>query len=166
MKEKVISQVIYIAEDGTEFTNKADCILYESKQHAEEDIFKYISFHDSYKNKIQLNSFIKDCFIQRYINNKEDFEFFSPIEDLLQDADFIHISKAIPNKEYELLIEEFMKNMCNNDLPDITRFDFKKGITYYYDENLECFTNTEYEKEQIKKQTELLAELEDLENFE
>lgn len=158
MKEKVI----YITEDGMEFENKADCILYESERHTEKIIFKYVSFHYSNKEKIELDSFVKDCFIQRHINDKEDFEFFSPIEDLLQDVYFIHVSKDIPNQRDELLIEEFVEKVCNYDLPEITRFDFKKGITYYYDEDFECFTNTEYERERIENQTKFLTEIENL----
>lgn len=158
MKEKVI----YIAEDGIKFENKADCIIYESERHVEESIFKYISFHYSNKEKIELDSFIKDCFIQRHINDNKDVNLFSPIEDLMQVVHFIHISKKIPNQRDELLIEEFMEKLCNNDLPEITRFDFKKGITYYYDEDIECFTNTEYEKERIENQTKFLAKLENL----
>lgn len=158
MKEKVI----YIAEDGMEFEKKADCILHESEQHTKEIIFKYISFHYSNKEKIELDSFIKDCFIQRHINGDEDFDFFSPIEDLLQDVYFIHVSKDIPNQKDELLIEEFMDNLCNYDLPEITRFDFEKGITYYYDEDIECFTNTIYEQECMENKTKFLTELKNL----
>ena len=158
MKEKVI----YIADDGLEFENKAECIKYESERQAEKTIFKYISFYYSNKEKIELDSFIKDCFIQRHINDKEDFEFFSPIEDLLQDVYFIHVSKNIPNQRDELLIEEFVEKVCNYDLPEITRFDFEKGITYYYDEDTECFTNTEYEKERVENQMKFLTELKNL----
>lgn len=158
MKEKVI----YIAEDGLEFENKADCIKYESERQTEKTIFKYISFYYSNKEKIELDSFTKDCFIQRHINDKEDFEFYSPIEDLLQDVYFIHVSKDIPNQKDELLIEEFMDNLCNYDLPEITRFDFEKGITYYYDEDIECFTNTIYEQECMENKTKFLTELKNL----
>lgn len=157
MKEKVI----YIANDGMEFENKADCILYESERHTEKIIFKYVSFHYSNKEKIELDSFIKDCFIQRHINDNEDFEFFSPIEDFLQDVYFIHVAKEIPNQKDELLIEEFMYKVCNNDLT-ITRFDFEKGITYYYDEDLEFFTNTVYERECLEDQNKFLTEIENL----
>lgn len=158
MKEKVI----YIAEDGTEFENKADCVIYESERHIEESIFKYVSFHYSNREKIELNSFIKDCFIQRHINDKVEDEFFSPIENLLQDVYFIHVSKNIPNQRDELLIEEFMYNLCNYDLPEITRFDFEKGITYYYDEDTECFTNTIYEQECMENKTKFLTALKNL----
>lgn len=158
MKEKVI----YIAEDGLEFENKADCIKYESERQTEKTIFKYISFYYSNKEKIELDSFIKDCFIQRHINDKEDFDFFSPIEDLLQDVYFIHVSKEIPNQKDELLIEEFMYKVCNEDLPEITRFDFEKGITYFYDEDLECFTNTIYERECMENKIKFLTKIENL----
>lgn len=157
MKEKVI----YIANDGMEFENKADCIRYESERHAEENIFRYVNFYNSHKEKIELDLFIKDCFIQRHINNKEDFEFYSPIEDFLQDISFIHVSKEIPNQKDELLIEEFVYKVCNYDLT-ITRFDFEKGITYYYDEDLEFFTNTIYERECIEDQIKFLTEIENL----
>lgn len=155
MKEKVI----YIAEDGLEFENKADCILHESERQAEENIFKYVSFYNVHKEKIELDSFIKDCFIQRYINDKENFEFYSPIEDFLQDVFFIHVSKEIPNQKNELLIEEFMYKVCNHDLT-MTRFDFERGITYYYDEDLEFFTNTIYERECIEDQIKFLTKIE------
>lgn len=158
MKEKVI----YIAEDGMEFENEADCILYEFERHTEKIIFKYVSFYYSNKEKIELGSFVKDCFIQCHINGKKDLELYSPIEDLLQDVYFIHVSKDIPNQKDELLIEEFVEKVCNYDLPEITRFDFKKGITYYYDEDIECFTNTEYERERIENQTKFLTKIENL----
>lgn len=159
MKEKIV----YVANDGTEFENKANCIIYESGWCSEEIIFNYVSFYNSHKEKIQLDSFIKDCFIQRHINDKVDFEFFGPIGDLLQDVYFIHISKEIPNQRDELLIEKFMDKVCSYDLPEITRFDFEKGITYYYDEDLERFTNTAYERERIENQTKFLTEIENLE---
>ena len=158
MKEKVI----YIAEDGKEFENKEDCVKYESKPQRKTDIFKYISFYDLHKNKIQLDSFMKKCFIQRNINYDDDYEFYNAIEEFLEKVYFIHVSEIIPNKELESLIEQFMESVCDGDLSEITRFDFEKGITYYYDIDIECYTNTIYEKEQIEKQLDFLTELENL----
>lgn len=157
MKEKVI----YIANDGTEFEKKADCILYDSEQYAEESVFKYVSFYNVHKEKIQSDLFIKSYFNPCQINDNEDA--IDLIDDFLQDVYFIHISKEIPDQRDELLIQEFMENLCDEYLPEITRFDFKKGITYYYDEDIECFTNTEYEKKHIKNQTKFLTELENFE---
>ena len=59
---------------------------------------------------------------------------------------FIHISKNIPTKEEEKQVEDFLFQIFNELIPEITQFNFKKGITYYYDEETECFTNTVYER--------------------
>ena len=158
MKEKVI----YIAEDGKEFENRAVCIVYELQYKNMTNIFKYISFYYCTKEKIIIDSELKTAFIQRYctegIKNSKNYNIVRDFVDVLY---YIHISKDIP-VELEKDAKTFLFNLCN-DILDITRFDFEKGITYYYVQDSEIFTNTEYEKEKIQSQIKFLTELENFE---
>lgn len=158
MKEKVI----YIAEDGKQFNNKEDCVKYENNSKAITTALQYISFYANNKKiELELSLLEQNAFIQRYINNNKDSEFSHLIDYFLELVYFIHVDKDIPNSADEVLVEKILEQLCN-DLPEITHFDFKKGITYFYDEDLECFTNTEYETEKINKQLKFLTEIENL----
>lgn len=162
MKEKVIPQVVYISEDGKQFYNKEDCVAYELQCKCTENIFKYVSFYYCTKKQIVIEPELKTALIQYYcIEETKNSKYYDIIENFYDTLCYIHISKDIPT-EFENDVEKFIYNLCN-DLLEITRFDFAKGMTYYYDNEIECFTNTEYEKEKIQSQIELLMELEDFE---
>lgn len=154
MKEKMI----YIADDGREFDNREECERYEKEM---DNIMDYIKFYDRHTNEIKLEPLDKRSFIQycKY----DQIKHYNCLTILLDDVFYIHISKNIPTKEEEKQVEDFVFKICNEFLPEIRRFDFKKGITYYYDEEIECFTNTVYEREKLKAQTEFLNSLDNLE---
>ena len=154
MKEKMI----YIADDGREFDNREECEKYEEEI---DNTMDYIKFYDRRKNEIKLEALDKRSFIQycKYGQTKH----YNCLTILLDDVFYIHVSKNIPTKEEEKQVEDFVFQICNNLLPEIRRFDFKKGITYYYDEEIECFTNTVYERKKMKAQTEFLNSLDNLE---
>ena len=154
MKEKMI----YIADDGREFDNREECERYENEM---DNTMDYIKFYDRRKNEIKLEPLDKDSFIQycKY----DQIEPYKYLTIFLEDVYYIHVSKNIPTKEEEKQVEDFMFQICNELIPEIRRFDFKKGITYYYDEEIECFTNTVYERKKMKAQTEFLNSLDNLE---
>ena len=154
MKEKMI----YIADDGREFDNQEECERYENEM---DNTMDYIKFYDRRKNEIKLEPLDKDSFIQycKY----DQIEPYKYLTIFLEDVYYIHVSKNIPTKEEEKQVEDFMFQICNELIPEIRRFDFKKGITYYYDEEIECFTNTVYERKKMKAQTEFLNSLDNLE---
>ena len=162
MKEKVIPQVVYISEDGKQFYNKEDCIAHELQCKYIENIFKYVSFYDCTKKQIVIEPELKTALIQYYCTDEiKNSKYYDIIEDFYETLCYIHISKDIPI-EFENDIKKFMYNFCI-DLLEITRFDFAKGITYFYDNEIECFSNTEYEREKIQSQIELLMERESFE---
>ena len=154
MKEKMI----YIADDGREFDNREECERYEEEM---DNIMDYIKFYDKYAHEIKVDLLDKCNFIQycKY----DQTQHYNYLTIFLEDVYFIHVSKNIPTKEEEKQVEDFVFQICNNLLPEIRRFDFKKGITYYYDEEIECFTNTVYERKKLKAQTEFLNSLDNLE---
>lgn len=154
MKEKMI----YIADDGREFDNREECERYEEEM---DNTMNYIKFYDRHANEIKLEPLDKRSFIQycKY----DQIKHYNCLTILLDDVFYIHVSKNIPTKEEEKQVEDFVFQICNDFLPEIRRFDFKKGITYYYDEEIECFTNTVYEREKLKAQTEFLNSLDNLE---
>ena len=154
MKEKMI----YIADDGRKFDSREECERYEEET---DNTMDYIKFYDRRKNEIKLEPLDKRSFIQycKY----DQTEHYNYLTILLEDVYYIHISKNIPTKEEEKQVEDFMFQICNELIPEIRRFDFKKGITYYYDEEIECFTNTVYERKKLKAQTEFLNSLDNLE---
>ena len=154
MKEKMI----YIADDGREFDNREECERYEEEM---DNIMDYIKFYDKYAHEIKVDLLDKCTFIQycKY----DQTQHYNYLTIFLEDVYFIHVSKNIPTKEEEKQVEDFVFQICNNLLPEIRRFDFKKGITYYYDEEIECFTNTVYERKKLKAQTEFLNSLDNLE---
>ena len=154
MKEKMI----YIADDGREFDNREECEKYEKET---DNTMDYIKFYDRRKNEIKLEPLDKHSFIQ-YCKYGQT-ERYNCLTILLDDVFFIHVSKNIPTQEEEKQVEDFLFQICNEFLPEIRRFDFKKGITYYYDEEIECFTNTVYERKKLKAQTEFLNSLDNLE---
>ena len=154
MKEKMI----YIADDGREFDNREECEKYEEEM---DNTMDYIKFYDRRKNEIKLEALDKRSFIQycKYDQIKYD----NCLAILLDDVFYIHVSKNIPTKEEEKQVEDFLFQICNELIPEIIHFDFKKGITYYYDEEIEHFTNTVYERKKLKAQTEFLNSLDNLE---
>ena len=154
MKEKMV----YIADDGREFDSREECERYEEEM---DNTMDYIKFYDKHTNEIKLEPLDKRSFIQycKY----DQIKHYNCLTILLDDVFYIHISKNIPTKEEEKQVEDFVFKICNEFLPEIRRFDFKKGITYYYDEEIECFTNTVYEREKLKAQTEFLNSLDNLE---
>ena len=154
MKEKTV----YIAYDGTEFCSREECEKYEKET---DNTMDYIKFYDRRKNEIKLEPLDKYSFIQycKY-DQTENYNYLSI---LLDDVYYIHVSKNIPTKEEEKQVEDFLFKICNDFMSDITRFNFKKGITYYYNEEIECFTNTVYERKKLKAQTEFLNSLDNLE---
>ena len=154
MKEKMI----YIADDGREFDNREECEKYEEEM---DNTMDYIKFYDRRKNEIKLEALDKRSFIQycKYGQTKH----YNCLTILLDDVFYIHVSKNIPTKEEEKQVEDFVFQICNELIPEIIHFDFKKGITYYYDEEIEYFTNTVYERKKLKAQTEFLNSLDNLE---
>lgn len=154
MKEKMI----YIADDGREFDNREECERYEKEM---DNTMDYIKFYDRRKNEIKLEPLDKRSFIQ-YCKYGQ-IEHYNCLTILLDDVFFIHVSKNIPTKEEEKQVEDFLFQIFNELIPEITQFNFKKGITYYYDEETECFTNTVYERKKMKAQTEFLNSLDNLE---
>ena len=154
MKEKMI----YIADDGREFDNREECERYEEET---DNTMDYIKFYDRRKNEIKLEPLDKRSFIQycKYDQTK----YYNCLTILLDDVFYIHVSKNIPTKEEEKQVEDFLYVIFNEIISEIRRFDFKKGITYYYDEEIECFTNTVYERKKLKAQTEFLNSLDNLE---
>ena len=154
MKEKMI----YVADDGREFDNREECERYEEET---DNTMNYIKFYDRRKNEIKLEPLDKRSFIQycKYDQTK----YYNCLTILLDDVFYIHVSKNIPTKEEEKQVEDLLYVIFNEIISEIRRFDFKKGITYYYDEEIECFTNTVYERKRIKAQTEFLNSLDNLE---
>lgn len=154
MKEKMI----YIADDGREFDNREECERYEEEM---DNTMDYIKFYDRHANEIKLEPLDKRSFIQycKY----DQIKHYNCLTILLDDVFYIHVSKNIPTKEEEKQVEDFLFKICNDFMSNITQFNFKKGITYYYDEETECFTNTVYEREKLKAQTEFLNSLDNLE---
>ena len=154
MKEKMI----YIADDGREFDNREECERYEKEM---DNTMDYIKFYDRRKNEIKLEPLDKRSFIQycKY----DQTEHYNYLTIFLEDVYYIHVSKNIPTKEEEKQVEDFVFQICNNLISDITQFNFKKGITYYYNEETEYFTNTVYERKKMKAQTEFLNSLDNLE---
>lgn len=154
MKEKMV----YIADDGREFDSREECERYEEEM---DNTMDYIKFYDKHTNEIKLESFDKRNFIQycKY----DQIQHYNCLTILLDDVFYIHVSKNIPTKEEEKQVEDFLFKICNDFMPDITQFNFKKGITYYYDKEIECFTNTVYERKKLKAQTEFLNSLDNLE---
>ena len=121
----------------------------------------YIKFYDRRANEIKLEPLDKHSFIQYCKYDQTNY--CNCLKIILDDVFYIHVSKNIPTKEEEKQVEDFLFKICNELLPEIRRFDFKKGITYYYDEEIECFTNTVYERKKLKAQTEFLNSLDNLE---
>ena len=154
MKEKMI----YIADDGREFDSREECERYEKEM---DNTMDYIKFYDKYAHEIQADPLDKRNFIQYCKYNQT--QHYNYLTIFLEDVYYIHVSKNIPTKEEEKQVEDFMFQICNELIPEIRRFDFKKGITYYYDEEIECFTNTVYERKKLKAQTEFLNSLDNLE---
>ena len=154
MKEKMI----YIADDGREFDNREECERYENEM---DNTMDYIKFYDRQRREIKLEPLDKRSFIQycKY----DQAEHYNYLTIFLEDVYYIHVSKNIPTKEEEKQVEEYLYVIFNEIISEIRRFDFKKGITYYYDEEIECFTNTVYERKKIKAQTEFLNSLDNLE---
>ena len=154
MKEKMI----YIADDGKEFDSREECERYEKEM---DNVMNYIKFYDRHANEIKLEPLDKYSFIQycKYDQTK----YCNCLTIILDDVYYIHVSKNIPTKEEEKQVEDFLFKICNDFMSNITQFNFKKGITYYYDEETECFTNTVYERKKMKAQTEFLNSLDNLE---
>ena len=154
MKEKMI----YIADDGREFDNREECERYEKEM---DNTMDYIKFYDIQRHEIKLEPLDKRSFIQycKY----DQTEYYNYLTIFLENVYYIHVSKNIPTKEEEKQVEEYLYIIFNEIISEIRRFDFKKGITYYYDEEIECFTNTVYERKRIKAQTEFLNSLDNLE---
>ena len=155
----MIEKIIYIADDGTEFCSKEDCERYEK----EGNTLNYIKFYNRDKNEIKLDKIDKHYLTQYCKYDKIESEYYNYLEIFFDDVFFIHVSKNIPTKEEENQVEKYLYDIFNGIIPEIKRFDFKKGITYYYDEEIECFTNTVYERKKIKEQTEFLNSLDNLE---
>ena len=154
MKEKMI----YIADDGKEFDSREECERYEKEM---DNVMNYIKFYDRHANEIKLEPLDKYSFIQycKYDQTK----YCNCLTIILDDVYKIRGSKNIPTKEEEKQVEDFLFKICNDFMSNITQFNFKKGITYYYDEETECFTNTVYERKKMKAQTEFLNSLDNLE---
>ena len=155
MKEKTV----YIAYDGTEFDNREECERYEK----EDNTLNYIKFYNNDKNEIKLDKIGKHYLIQYCKYDNVESEYCNYLEMFFYDVFFIHVSKNIPTKEEENQVEKYLYDIFNGIIPEIRRFDFKKGITYYYDEEIECFTNTVYERKKMKAQIEFLNSLYNLE---
>ena len=152
-------KMIYIADDGREFDNREECERYEK----EDNTLNYIKFYNNDKNEIKLDKIDKHYLIQYCKYDNVESEYCNYLEMFFDDVFFIHVSKNIPTKEEEKQVEKYLYDIFNGIIPEIRRFDFKKGITYYYDEEIECFTNTVYERKKLKAQTEFLNSLDNLE---
>ena len=139
-------------------------VVYIADNEKEINIMNYIKFYDMHKNEIIFDRLDKYYFIQAFkYNNKLDSEYCDYFAELVQDIYFIHVANDIPAMEIEKELEKMLLSFLDIAYDEITQFNFEKGITYFYDEENVCFTNTVYEEEKVKKQIEFLTELKNLE---
>lgn len=149
MKEVIEKR--YIAEDGTSFTNKEECLYYEEEILKTVAVLRKIRFFNSLKEEIKLS--VQDILnIFNSYNNNLELDINIGFEEVWM----IKIPSSLPQEELNQ-INSFLR-----ELPDIGVFKdvFTQNTNVlWYDENENNFVSLNGKIKKIQEEIEYMNEL-------